>query len=38
MALLDRQLNWTVEPGRFEVMVGRSSKDIRLTGAFDVAP
>jgi beta-glucosidase len=30
MALLDRNNKWTVEPGEFEVMVGRSSADIRL--------
>jgi beta-glucosidase len=38
LALLDRQLNWVVEPGQFELMIGRSSKDIRLTGTFEVQP
>jgi len=37
LALLDRHLEWVVEPGTFKVMVGHSSKDIRLTGTFEVA-
>jgi beta-glucosidase len=37
MALLNRYLEWVVEPGTFEVMLGHSSKDIRLKGTFDVA-
>jgi beta-glucosidase len=36
MALLDRRLKPLVEPGEFLVMVGRSSKDIRLKGSFHV--
>jgi beta-glucosidase len=36
MALLNRHLEWVVEPGTFEVMVGHSSKDIRLKGSFEV--
>ena len=29
-ALLDKDLNWVVEPGEFEIMVGKSSEEIML--------
>ncbi|MCX6307434.1 MAG: glycoside hydrolase family 3 C-terminal domain-containing protein, partial [Bacteroidia bacterium] len=28
--LLDRNMNWVVEPGKFEIMIGASSEDIKL--------
>lgn len=36
LALYDADLRRVVEPGRFRVMVGSSSEDIRLTGEFAV--
>jgi beta-glucosidase len=36
LALLDENMDWVVEPGVFEVMVGHASNDIRLTGEFEV--
>ena len=36
MELLDRQMHRVVEPGRFTVMLGSSSEDIRLQDAFEV--
>ena len=36
LALLDKNMNWTVEPGKFKVMIGSSSEDIRLEKEFSV--
>ncbi|SOD12078.1 glycoside hydrolase family 3 N-terminal domain-containing protein [Pedobacter xixiisoli] len=30
LAILDKNMNWTVEPGQFEIRVGASSQDIKL--------
>ncbi len=36
LGLWDKNNNFVVEPGSFTVMIGSSSEDIRLTGAFEV--
>ncbi len=36
MAFLDEDMRWKIEKGRFSVLIGASSDDIRLTGGFTV--
>ncbi|MGH7237241.1 MAG: fibronectin type III-like domain-contianing protein, partial [Candidatus Saccharimonadales bacterium] len=36
LAILDKNMNWTVEPGKFEAMIGQSSEDIKLKKEFEV--
>jgi beta-glucosidase len=35
-AFLDKDMQWLVEQGKMDVMVGASSEDIRLSGSFDI--
>lgn len=36
MAFLDRKLQWKVEAGEYQVLIGASSEDIRLEGTYNV--
>lgn len=38
LELLDKDMNWTVEPGKFNVKIGSSSTDIELNGSFEILP
>ena len=38
LAILDKNMNWTVEPGIFKVLIGSSSVDIRLSKGFEILP
>ena len=36
LMILNRDMQWAVEPGRFQVLIGASSEDIRLRGSFNI--
>ena len=36
LKMLDRDMNWVVEPGDFQVMIGSSSEDIKLEGIITI--
>jgi beta-glucosidase len=36
LGLYDASMQYTVEPGEFEIMVGSSSEDVRLTGRLEI--
>ncbi len=36
LEMLDINMKWIVEPGKFKVMIGSSSEDIRLNGEFEI--
>jgi len=36
LSLWDRNMRFVVEPGKFQVMIGSSSEDIRLKGEFEI--
>ncbi|GAB3385249.1 glycoside hydrolase family 3 N-terminal domain-containing protein [Massilia agri] len=38
LSFFDRKLAWTAEPGKFELMVGSASSDIRLRQAIELTP
>lgn len=36
LMLLDKNMKWTVEPGKFEILIGNSSESIKLKQEFEV--
>ena len=37
LGLWDRQMHFVLEPGKFKVMIGSASEDIRLNGQLEIA-
>src|SRR5260370_31380742 len=38
LSLWNQQMRFVVEPGKFKVMIGSGSEDIRLNGQFEIHP
>ncbi|MFD2832631.1 glycoside hydrolase family 3 N-terminal domain-containing protein [Gramella sp. AN32] len=38
LEILDKHMNWTVEPGIFKILIGSSSEDIRLKDSIEIEP
>jgi beta-glucosidase len=38
LSILDKNMNWTVEPGKFQILMGSSSTDIRMKQEFEIVP
>jgi beta-glucosidase len=38
LSLLDKNMVWRVEPGKFQVLIGSSSADLRLKQEFEITP
>ena len=36
LSFYNQQLRWAAEPGEFELMIGASSRDIRLKDSFEL--
>ena len=36
LEMLDKDMKWIVEPGKFEVLIGNSSENIKLVGEFEI--
>ena len=36
LSFYNQKLEWVAEPGEFELMIGASSRDIRLKGKFEM--
>jgi beta-glucosidase len=36
LMILNRDMKWVAEPGRYQVLIGSSSEDIRLRGSFNI--